>query len=70
MANSLNLELTGKRVILSGSRYRGNKEERMFLCESGFGCHSFTSGRAIYGKFVKDGEECRVDGYEIEGLAE
>lgn len=70
MANSLRMNLTGKTVILKASRYRGNEEERKFVCESGFGCSPVTSGGAIFGRFVSDGEEARIDGWDIEKLAE
>ena len=72
MGNKLNIELASRYIILqSGGRqgYKGNDIERVFYCESGFGCSSATSGNAIYGKFVFDGEECRIEGYEIERLA-
>lgn len=61
MANSLGIDLKGKTVIVQG---------RKFLCENGFGIRSFTSGRAIYGKFLDTGEEGQISGYEVEKLAE
>lgn len=71
MANDLNMELEGKYVILKGGKggYKGTEIERVFLCEGGFGCSSGTIGSAIYGKFVFDGEECRIEGYEVERIA-
>lgn len=70
MANNLNQELTGKTVVLSSRYYRGDEAARTFRCESGFGCSSFTRGSAIYGRFVQDGEKARVEGGEIEKMAE
>jgi len=65
--NSLNRNIEkGEIVILSAKCYKGDEESRKFKCESGFGMNSFTSGTAIFGAFVKDGEKCRVEGYEIE----
>lgn len=33
-----------------------------------FGCYSFTTGTALFVRF-KDGEECRMNSMDIEGLA-
>lgn len=68
--NSLNIDLRGKTVILSHEYYDGDEEARKFKCEQGFGCLPFTSGTAISGYFLKDGERCRVEGDEVEKLAE
>ena len=69
MANSLNKNLTGTFVVLKSPLYKGNEIERVFFCEGGFGVSSFTSGKAVYGHFVFDGEKCRIDGYNIERFA-
>lgn len=70
MANSLDMELEGKIVILDNQYYKGEKDiDRAFLCEDGFGCSSFTHGNAITGKFLIDGEHCRVEGYQVKRLA-
>ncbi len=69
MANALKQELAGKTVILSRKYYKGTEEDRAFVCEDGFGVSPNTGGTAIFGHFVKDGEKCRVEGYEIEKLA-
>ncbi len=68
MGNSLNINLIGKTVVLSKRHYKGSEEDRTFKCEGGFGCYPSMGGRAIFGHFVKDGEKCRVEGYEIEKL--
>jgi hypothetical protein len=70
MANSLGIDLQGKTVILRADRYKGDDKERTFVCEGGFGCRSFTMGQAIIGHFVSDGEECRIDGSDVDRLAE
>jgi len=60
MANSLNQELEGKRVVL--------KDGSTVTVTGGFGASGFTMGRAL---FVKDdtGREYRVDGYDVKALA-
>jgi len=68
--NNLNIELEGKQVVLSSKCYRGNEKERIFHCVGGFGCHPHTTGRVIFGYFIHSGEKGRVEGYEIEKLAE
>lgn len=62
MGNDLDLELEGKYVILKndwiyldrekGITVKGKPYERVFLCEGGFGCSSFTSGTLIVGTLV------------------
>ena len=69
MANSLNINLTGKYVVLKSPDYIGTLPERVFLCEDGFGCSPVTSGSRIYGKFVSDGEDDCVRGCDVERLA-
>ena len=75
MANSLNQDgLEGKIVVLDFKRYNKSgctkdPKTRAFLCESGFGCDNFTNGRAIFGKFLIDGEGARIDGYDLKRLA-
>lgn len=70
MSNSLDMELTGKTVVLLPRVYRGNEHERTFVCRAGFGCHSFTQGSAIMGVFISDRREARIGGGEIEKLAD
>jgi len=75
MANKLNMDLTGK-VIIVASEYlapgRPNlpEEQRRFLCKEGFGCRAFTLGYAIFGTWLDDGSEDRIEGYMVEKLAE
>lgn len=63
-------DLEGKVVIMSKKFYKGQtEEERKFLCLGGFGCKADCMGNAVFGKFLIDGEECRVERYEIEKLS-
>jgi hypothetical protein len=62
--------LQGRKVLLSESAYRGSVEDRLFIAEDGFGCYPFTRGTAVIGRFVKSGEEARVERFEIEGIVE
>ena len=70
MANNLNIELEDKWVLLKKGYFREgvNQLENFFFCESGFGTSPNTSGDAIFGHF-QDGEEVRIEGYDIERLA-
>jgi len=65
--NGINLQ--GKTVILKPECYKGDEKERLFKCESGFGCHPQCMGTAVFGTFVSDGERARVERYEILCLA-
>ena len=67
--NALKKDLTDKYIILDGKIYKGDITDRVFFCEDGFGCHSFTIGSAIFGEFVADGEKTRIEGDEVERLA-
>lgn len=69
MANNLNQELKGKFVVLKAAAYKGDKLKRIFFCKDGFGTSSKTTGSAIFGCFVSDGEDCKVGGYEVERFA-
>jgi hypothetical protein len=66
MANRLNLDLTGKRVVLVGP---GPEKDRTVLCQGGFGCQSFTMGTKIYGVDAR-GETVSFRGDDVEKLAE
>lgn len=70
MGNSLNIDLKNKWVVLKQEFFKkGLKaEENLFFCENGFGCNSYTSGTAVFGKF-QDNEEARISGYDIDRLA-
>ena len=59
-------DLTDKVVVLSSKDYRGDQEARRFLCRSGFGCKPHSRGNAIYGEFVSDEEQTRVERWQVE----
>ena len=62
------VDLTGKVVVLSDKHYQGDLESRRFRCESGFGCRPFTSGNAIFGEFLADGQRARVERWQVESV--
>ena len=75
MANSLNIELEGKTVVIAGeyldAKYKEAPEaERAFHVEGGFGTSPDTMGRALMGYWVSDGVKDRVQGYMVEKLAD
>jgi len=67
MANSLNIDLTNKYVVVDKNVY--NDEVGIFFCEGGFGCFSFTIGTAVFGKWLSDNTIDRISGYVIVRLA-
>lgn len=72
MANRLNADLTGKVVVLDpkylSSQYQALKW-RLFRAEGGFGCSPETEGKAVFGTFLADGEEARMEGFMIQRFA-
>lgn len=68
MGNRLDARLDNKYVVLLRNRYPNAIAEvdRVFLCQSGFGCNPAASGTKVYGEFITDGEGCHVSGYEVE----
>lgn len=70
MANSLNREIEkGEIVVLKKEIFKPeyqDLENRLFEAQAGFGMSSVTSGTALFGKFISDGEECRFEGYDID----
>ena len=72
MANSLNQELSGKVVVLKKDGLKPEYhdiKQRLFKVSGGFGASSFTNGSVLFGTFLSDGEECRMNGYDVERLA-
>ncbi len=67
--NPLKLDLAGKVVVLSADCLNLGVDPR-FFCEGGFGCHSFTMGHKIHGRFICDGEEATIDSRAIERLCD
>jgi hypothetical protein len=73
MANALKEELEGKVVLIKKDYLKPeyhDDEKRRFLCETGFGCHPWTMGNAVFGTYLWDGEQCRVEGWQIECLSD
>lgn len=72
MGNALKENLDGK-VVLIDAEYLihtlAAPEKRCFEVRGGFGAHPQTSGQALFGTFLFDGEECRMEGYQVERLA-
>lgn len=71
MGNNLNAPLEGRFVLLREDWFKdqvmaADGRERVFLASGGFGCSPHTMGNAVYGEFVVDGEECRVEGYNLD----
>lgn len=68
--NSLNRDLIkGEEVIVRADVLKPEYVAQMcrvFIVESGFGMSHTTRGTAVWGKYKFDGEECRIEGYEID----
>lgn len=69
MANSLEMELEGKTVVLDKRYYKGDEIDRTVIVIGGFGASPNTTGRALSVIFVKDVTSCRADGFEVQKLA-
>lgn len=68
MANSLGRNIQkGEVVIIKKDILKpAFQADRRFEVLGGFGMNSFTTGRALFGKFLVDGEETRMSGYDID----
>lgn len=68
--NSLNRDLIkGEEVIVRADVLKPEyapQVYRVFIVLGGFGMDKDTAGTAVYGKYKFDGEECRIEGYEID----
>lgn len=72
MANSLNENLTNRVVIIDAAQMKpeyNTSALRAFRVSGGFGALSFTSGSAIIGEFLSDGERARMEGWQVERFA-
>ena len=69
MSNRLNIDLHGKTVLLNKEHFKEGTDLR-FVCKNGFGCSSFTNGTSIYGTWVADGQDDKINGYDVESLLE
>jgi len=71
MGNSLNADLTDKIVILNdmfkdpAMKGEENAYARAFHVGGGFGAKPYTTGNALMGEFVRDGEQCRQEGWQV-----
>ena len=65
------VDITGQIVVVRRSLFNKKYQDgdRRFRVEGGFGCKPHLIGRAVYGTFVVDGEEVRLDRGDVEGLA-
>lgn len=71
MANNLGEDISGRYVLIQKSWFEDQNmaadvRERVFLAGGGFGCSPHTRGNAVVGEFVIDGEQIRVEGYDLE----
>lgn len=72
MANHLGEDLTARVVIIGAKHLVSNlnsPERRAFRVSGGFGAKSHTSGSALMGQFLFDGERCRMEGWMVERFA-
>lgn len=70
--NSLKQDLEGKIVILDKQCLKPEYHDikyRVFQVIGGFGVKPSTIGTALYGKFLCDDEQARMEGYQVERLA-
>ena len=73
MANSLNADLLNRRVLLKKDAVadflKKDIEKRTVTVIGGFGSSSFTSGTALLVRWY-DGEESRMNGYDVQKIVE
>lgn len=69
MGNSLNMNLEGQVVIFKKKYMTVPPLDHPFRVEGGFGASPSTIGRALFGTFLSDGEEARMEGFMVERLA-
>lgn len=70
--NSLKQDLEGKTIILDRQYLRPEYhaiEYRVFKVLAGFGMKPHTIGTALWGEFLSDGEQSRMEGYQVERIA-
>lgn len=73
MANSMNRDLTGCVVLIAAQYLKPEYQEeeaRRFRVWGGFGAQPHTAGNALFGTFVANGLEARMEGYMVERLVE
>lgn len=72
MANAMNTDITGRYVVIYKSSMIPEYQDlswRVFHATGGFGCLPDTMGSAVFGRFVRDGEEARIEGLQVERFA-
>jgi hypothetical protein len=67
--NQFGKDLRRVTVILKEKYYGGSESVRTFKCATGSGCTPASIGNEIIGTFA-DGENGRIESYEIEKLKE
>ena len=73
MGNSLHQDIEGKHVLIKAKRlkpeFQNPPARRVFLAKDGFGTAPDTTGTALMGEFIADGETCTLSGYDVDRLA-
>lgn len=72
MANFLNIDLTGKVVVIDKKYLYPSQhalENRLFRVQSGFGAFPFTTGQTLGGVWLKSKAFRNMGGYTVERLA-
>lgn len=71
MANSLEMNLTGKVIVFREGALKPEypRLRHLFLVTGGFGALPFTNGRMLAGTDLYDGEAAGMGGYDVERLA-
>lgn len=65
MANALNREISrGERVVVRDDIY--DDKTHVFICQDGFGLHSFTGSTGIMGRWESTGAAGRISGTFID----
>ena len=67
--NSLGMELLNKVVIFKQEYMTVPATEHPYQVEGGFGSFGYTTGSALQGRFLSDGEVVRMEGYMIDRIA-
>lgn len=72
MANSMNMNLTGKLVVIGAEHYTDDRvrteSERTVLVQGGFGAHPETNGSALFVRDNETGQVWRAEGYMVERI--
>lgn len=69
--NTLNRTIEKGEIVVVNKSWMKDEfkalEKRLFVCNgSGFGTISGTAGTAIYGEWLHDGSQDRIEGHEID----